>query len=74
LTHAVFVAGVGVSVGLIASAGVSRWMSSLLFHVRPADPLTFAVTAAVILVTAVAASFLPAARATRVDPVQALRD
>jgi putative ABC transport system permease protein len=48
-------------------------MSSMLFHVRPMDPPTLASVAAIVLATALLATFLPARRATRIDPMQALQ-
>ena len=64
---------IGASVGLLAALGLTRFMSSLLFNVRPADPLTYAaITIAMGIVTS-AASYVPARRATRVDPLVALR-
>jgi putative ABC transport system permease protein len=65
---------IGIAVGILASVGLRRLMSSMLFHVRPLDPLTLASVAAVVLATALLASFLPARRATRIDPMEALRD
>ena len=63
----------GVAVGLGGSYALTRWMASMLFGVTPTDPMTFAVFAAVMLMVAVVASFVPARRALRVDPVTALR-
>lgn len=65
---------VGVGVGLVGWMIVSRAMEALLFGVAPIDPLTLAVTAGVLLAITAAASYLPARRATRVDPVVALRE
>ncbi len=65
---------VGIVIGLIASLGLTRWMSSMLFHVRPIDPLTLMSVAVVVWITALLASFLPARRATRIHPMEALRD
>jgi putative ABC transport system permease protein len=63
--------------GLLAGAGaawaLARLMESLLFGVKPTDILTFAAVAALLLATAFAASFVPARRAMRVEPVEALR-
>jgi putative ABC transport system permease protein len=67
------VAGVGVVFGIAGSIVVSRWLSALLFEVRPGDPLTLTFTAALLLMVAAMACFLPARRATRVDPMVALR-
>jgi len=67
------VAGVGGAVGLLAAAGVTRWMESILFEVSPLDPATFAGVSAVLLATVLAATWIPARRAARIDPATALR-
>jgi predicted permease len=64
---------IGVACGLAAAAASTRLMSSLLFHVSPLDPLTYTGVAGALIAAAALASFLPALRATRVDPVEALR-
>jgi predicted permease len=64
---------IGIGIGLAASAGVARLLRSLLYSVNPYDVPTFAATLAVLLAAAALASFLPARRATRVDPLVALR-
>jgi putative ABC transport system permease protein len=64
----------GIGAGLIAALAVTRWMAGLLFQIRPADPLTLAAVSAAVLVTALLACYLPARRATRIDPVEALRE
>jgi putative ABC transport system permease protein len=66
-------AGVGAAVGLVAAAGLTRLMSSLLFGVTALDPVTYATVSALLIVAAVLASYLPARRAMTVDPVQALQ-
>jgi predicted permease len=66
-------AAVGVAIGLVGAAALTRWMSSLLFAVSPLDPLTYAAVAAVLVFAAVAASYLPAMRAASIDPVEALK-
>jgi len=63
----------GVMVGMVASFALTRSMTTMLFGVTPTDPLTFGVFAVVMLVVAMIASFVPARRALRVDPVTALR-
>jgi putative ABC transport system permease protein len=63
----------GVAAGLVIAFGVTRFMSTLLHQVKPGDPLTFASVAIILSVVAVAASLVPAWRATRVDPVVALK-
>jgi putative ABC transport system permease protein len=63
----------GVGVGLVAAYALTRLMASMLFGVTATDPLTFGLLAALMLVVAALASYLPARRALRVDPVTALR-
>ncbi len=63
----------GVAIGFVAAFSLSRLLASQLYHVSPFDPMTSVVTAAVLVGAALAASYLPARRATRVDPVEALR-
>jgi putative ABC transport system permease protein len=65
--------GVGLAVGLAVAAATTRLLSGLLFGVRPLDPLTFSAVPAVLLIVGVVACWLPARRATRVDPMAALR-
>jgi putative ABC transport system permease protein len=71
--NAMLLTGSGVVLGLIAAAGATRLMSSLLFGVQARDPMVFAVAPAVLLAVAAIASYLPARRASRVDPLVALR-
>ena len=63
----------GVVVGMLASFALTRSMTTMLFGITPTDPLTFGVFAAIMLAVAMLASFVPARRALRVDPVTALR-
>ena len=63
----------GVLIGMALSLAAGRFISTLLFGVRATDPLTFSAVAAALLATAVLAAWLPARRATRVDPMVALR-
>jgi putative ABC transport system permease protein len=65
--------GMGVGAGLVCAALLSRALTGLLFGVQPGDPLSYVGSAALLLAVAVAASFVPARRAMRVDPVTALR-
>jgi len=64
---------VGIAVGVAVAAGLTRLMSSMLFGVTPVDAATFAAAAGVLLVAALAASYIPARRAAAVDPVETLR-
>jgi ABC-type antimicrobial peptide transport system permease subunit len=64
---------IGVVLGLAAAAGLTRLMASLLFGVSARDPLTFIAVAILLSIVAFAASYIPARRAMRVDPMVALR-
>ena len=66
-------AAIGVAIGLIASLAVTRVMQALLFGVSASDPLTFAGNALLLTAVALFACWLPARRAARVDPMEALR-
>ena len=73
LRSAAAVTGVGLATGLPAAAATGRGLSSLLYDVGPYDPATFVAVAAVVVLTALAASAIPARRAARLDPMVALR-
>ena len=72
--HGLRLVSIGVAAGLIAALVATRGLASLLFHVAPVDPLTFAVVPVLLLLTGVVAAWLPARQAERADPVLALRD
>jgi ABC-type antimicrobial peptide transport system permease subunit len=65
--------GVGIIAGVIASVWITRLLRSLLFQVTPHDPLTFILVVLFFLLVALAATLVPARRATRIDPIAALR-
>ena len=71
--HALVLVGIGVTIGLAAALGLTRLMESQLFGVSPLDPLSYVAVSSVFLLGAVVASYLPARRAARVDPLVALR-
>jgi putative ABC transport system permease protein len=73
LRQGILLAGIGIAFGLAAAWAASRYLASLLFGITPTDPLTYAEIAVLMLVLAVLASFVPAWRATSVDPVDVLR-
>ncbi|PYR61538.1 MAG: multidrug ABC transporter substrate-binding protein, partial [Acidobacteria bacterium] len=73
VAHGLTLAGVGVTIGLTAAFGIMRLMSSLLFEVSPVDPLTYAMVSLTLIAATVLASYVPAVRATAVDPIEALR-
>jgi len=66
-------AAVGMSVGSIAALGAMRVLTSLLFGVKPGDPLTFAVVLSLITAVALAACYFPARRAMSMNPMSVLR-
>lgn len=63
----------GVAIGITGAIAATRLMSSLLFGVTARDPATFGVVAVLLVIVALAASFVPARRAMRLDPLRALR-
>jgi putative ABC transport system permease protein len=63
----------GIAAGVLGALALTHLMASLLFGVRPTDALTFISVSALLVVVALCASFIPAQRATQVDPMQALR-
>jgi len=74
LGKGVVLAGLGIVAGVIFSASTASMMASLLYGVRPHDPAVFLMVPLLLLVVAIAASYIPAWRATKVDPIVALRE
>jgi hypothetical protein len=74
LQRGLVMVGTGLALGLAIALAAGRLMESLLFEVSPADPVTMVAVALLVLFAALVASFVPARRATRVDPVEAMRD
>jgi len=74
LAHGVRLTLVGVGIGLVATFLLTRYVSSLLFNVPPYDPMTLVGVVAALIVISLCACYLPARRATLVDPIVALRD
>jgi putative ABC transport system permease protein len=64
---------VGAVIGSALAVGATRYLASLLFGVRPTDPSTFVAVTLLLLLVALAACYIPARRAMRVDPMVALR-
>jgi predicted permease len=73
LGQGMWLTGIGIVLGVLASLGVARLMSSLLFGVSAGDPLTYIVVVVILASVALLASYLPARRAMRIDPMVALR-
>jgi len=71
--HGVLLAGIGIAMGLVAAAAATRVMSSMLFEIHPVDPITYGIVSAGLLAAAAAASYVPARRASAINPVDALR-
>jgi ABC-type antimicrobial peptide transport system permease subunit len=63
----------GIGVGIVVALGLARFLSNMLFGIRPSDPVTFSVVALLLGAISMVACYLPARRATRVDPLVALR-
>jgi len=71
--YGLVLAGAGTAIGLVAAAGLTRLMKSVLFGISPVDPLTYTAVPLVLISATVLASYLPARRAAAVDPVDTLR-
>jgi putative ABC transport system permease protein len=73
LGQGVVLTAIGLGIGLAGAFLLTRSLQSLLFGVRPTDPLTFVAVSVSLLCTGLLASYIPARRATKVDPMTALR-
>jgi putative ABC transport system permease protein len=73
LRRAMLLAVIGVGIGVVGAFAVTRYLTSLLYGVKPFDAITFAAVALGLVVVALLASLIPARRATKVDPLVALR-
>jgi putative ABC transport system permease protein len=73
LSHGVRIAGAGVLIGAVASFGLTRLMTKMLYSVSAADPVTFITVGLALLMVAMLACYIPARRTLRVDPMVALR-
>jgi predicted permease len=71
--HGLLLTGIGVACGLAAATALTQWMKTLLFEVQPVDPFTYVVVSLVLALAALIATYVPARRATVVEPLVALR-
>ena len=74
LRQSAWLAASGAAIGILAAAGCTRFLGSLIYGVHAVDPITFMLVAAILTAIALTASYVPARRAMRVDPMWALRD
>ena len=73
LTHGGRLVSIGIVIGLVAAFGVTRFMTSFLYEVRPTDPMTFTAVSLLLMAVALLACYMPARKAMKVDPMIALR-
>jgi ABC-type antimicrobial peptide transport system permease subunit len=73
LAHGLLLTAIGLGIGVAGALALSRFMESLLWGIEPTDPLTFTGVTLVLALAALAACFVPAYKAARVDPLQTLR-
>jgi ABC-type lipoprotein release transport system permease subunit len=64
---------IGLAIGVVCAAGVSRMLTALLYEIKPQDPSTFLLVCVGLLFVALAASYTPARRAMKIDPIAALK-
>jgi ABC-type antimicrobial peptide transport system permease subunit len=73
LRQGLILTATGIAVGLLVAAVTSRWLTGMLYQIGPLDPVTYGAVVSLLVASAMAASVVPAVRATRVDPLAALR-
>ena len=73
LQQALVTCGIGMAAGIVVALAASRLLTSQLFNVSPSDPVALVSACTVLIAAALLAAYLPASRATRIDPAQALR-
>jgi len=73
IRRGLWLSALGILLGVIAALGVSRFLASFLYEVHAADPVIFASVSAFLAVVSLGACFIPARRASAIDPMEALR-
>jgi putative ABC transport system permease protein len=73
VAYGLVLGSVGVTIGIAVAVGIMRLMSTMLFEVSPGDPLTYGLVSLALIAAATVASYIPAARATAVEPINVLR-
>ena len=73
LRETVLLACIGIAIGVFAAIGLTRYLENMLYGLRPFDPLTYSAAVLVMLAVALTAGWLPAQRASRLDPMVGLR-
>jgi ABC-type antimicrobial peptide transport system permease subunit len=73
MTRTVALVSAGILIGVVAALALARLTASLLYNLEPTDPFTFGATVGVLLVVALSAGYLPALRASLIEPMSALR-
>jgi predicted permease len=74
IRHSLLLSGIGIAIGLVAAAAMTRLMSTLLYGITPLDPVTYVTVPLVLMMATVIASYVPARRAASADPVEALKE
>ena len=71
--HGIRLTLIGLGIGVVAALGLTRVLTKLLYEVKPTDPMTYVGVSLILMLVALVACWLPARRAARVDPMEALR-